>query len=119
MRPVVGGRIPEIVSKNVVLPAPLGPISPHTSLAKKSRVTSLKAVTPPKRTPTSTACSSARGRSAGRSPTSASVTVTQQPSEGSSQLRPEVRLHETLIVDVGARPSPHDVAELDERRVVG
>ena len=49
-RPAVGGRIPEMVSNSVVLPAPLGPIRPHTSPAKKSVLTSLTATTPPKRT---------------------------------------------------------------------
>ena len=46
----LGARTPEITSKSVVLPAPLGPMRPSTSPGATSRSTSLSAEMPPKRT---------------------------------------------------------------------
>src|SRR5262245_23603584 len=52
MVPAVGVRTPDRQSKYVVLPAPLGPMSPHTSREKKATLTSESARTPPKVTVT-------------------------------------------------------------------
>ena len=49
-RPSLGWRTPEMTSKSVVLPAPFGPMMPSTSPALASRLTSLNAAMPPKRT---------------------------------------------------------------------
>src|SRR5205823_5781235 len=54
-----GVRTPERVSNSVVLPAPFGPMSPHTSPAAKATSISVSAATPPKRTDTLRASSSA------------------------------------------------------------
>src|SRR5438445_9116942 len=53
--------------KMVVLPAPLGPMSPTISNSSTRRVTSLSACNPPKRMDTSVACSTG-APTAGRSP---------------------------------------------------
>src|ERR671919_255069 len=52
MRPAWNGWKPEMHSKSVVFPAPLGPISPTISPSRTSRDTSDKAWSPPKETPT-------------------------------------------------------------------
>src|SRR5438105_13978093 len=66
MRPALTGWNPEMHSINVVLPAPLGPISPTISPDRTSRSISESAARPPKRTVTPsherTACPSVRVR---------------------------------------------------------
>ena len=52
IEPVPGSRNPDTTSKNVVFPAPLGPISPRTSPRCTSMETSRSAMTPEKDTPT-------------------------------------------------------------------
>ena len=49
MRPASRVRIPEMRSKIVVFPAPLGPMRPRISCSLRSKVTSSTAVMPPKR----------------------------------------------------------------------
>src|SRR5438105_5275899 len=53
MRPAAGRTNPHTALKRVVLPAPLGPMTPATSLGRTSRDTPSRAVTPPNRTVTS------------------------------------------------------------------
>src|SRR5580658_6618809 len=50
MRPLVGRSTPVKQLKNVLLPAPLGPIIARTSLRATSKLTSDSAAKPPKRT---------------------------------------------------------------------
>ena len=50
-RPSFGLRNPEMTSKRVVLPAPFGPIKPHTSPCSTTSSTPCSALIPPKRTP--------------------------------------------------------------------
>src|SRR5258708_11068118 len=61
-RPWVGSCRPVMTLNSVVLPAPLGPIRPVTWPPSAVMVTSLRAVTPPNRTETSSVCSSGNGR---------------------------------------------------------
>ncbi len=49
-RPAVGGTTPDRALKNVVLPAPLGPMIPTRASSERSRSTWSTAVRPPKRT---------------------------------------------------------------------
>src|SRR2546427_1476118 len=67
MRPLLTDWKPDMHSINVVLPAPLGPISPTISPFRTSRSTSERAARPPKRTLTPaherTGCASVRDRS--------------------------------------------------------
>ncbi len=49
--PAEGVTNPEMASKRVLLPAPLGPMKPTISPPPTARLTSLSASTPPKRTP--------------------------------------------------------------------
>src|SRR5262245_55570157 len=58
-RPEVGSCSPVMTLKHVVLPAPLGPISPVTALASASTLASDSARRPPKRTTTSSVDNSA------------------------------------------------------------
>src|SRR4051812_29597859 len=53
IRPESEWQRPEITSKSVVLPAPLGPMIPTTSPGDASRLTSVSAQMPPNRTVTS------------------------------------------------------------------
>ena len=62
-RPSLGVRTPEITSKRVVLPAPFGPMRPHTAPSATVRLTPVSALMPPKRTPTSSSASTACERS--------------------------------------------------------
>src|ERR1700689_2278376 len=50
MRPLVGRSTPVRQLKNVLLPAPLGPMMARTSLRASSKLTSDSAAKPPKRT---------------------------------------------------------------------
>src|SRR6266498_5642903 len=59
IRPAVGGKIPVTRLKNVVLPAPFGPISPTIRPSSTSRSTSSRAAKPPKRFVTLSASRSA------------------------------------------------------------
>src|SRR6266540_3530415 len=49
MEPAVGGSAPDTQLNSVVLPEPLGPISPRISPSRTSKDTRLSAVNPPKR----------------------------------------------------------------------
>src|SRR5580658_1602387 len=60
-RPRVGGWRPVITLNSVVLPAPLGPMSPCTLPASTDTSTSFRAWIPPKRTVICSATSSANG----------------------------------------------------------
>ena len=46
-RPSLGVRTPEITSKRVVLPAPFGPMSPHTAPSATVRLTPVSALDAP------------------------------------------------------------------------
>src|SRR5262245_27923104 len=61
MRPAVGCWRPVMTLKQVVLPAPFGPIRPVTVPSSTDRRAWLTAVTPPNRTTTSSTCSNAIG----------------------------------------------------------
>src|SRR3954465_13097825 len=59
-RPAVGGCMPVMTLKSVVLPAPFGPIRPVIVPGSTEKLAPLTAVTPPKRTVTSSTSSSGR-----------------------------------------------------------
>src|SRR4051794_18997135 len=126
--PLVGRYTPVIALKQVVLPAPFGPISPKISPLRSEKLTLLRATTPPKRRVTSSTSSSASGsrsrgasadgslpvgaaRSTGRAfSASHSCGVPMCGSlNGSHLLLPVLELHRPAAArDQALRPEDHD-----------
>src|ERR1039458_10114607 len=78
--PESGAAKPQITLNNVVLPAPLGPITPSTSPVRTSSDTPSRAVIPPNETVTSaTARSGSLGSSPGSPPTGMRIGLTRSP----------------------------------------
>src|SRR3954451_8759104 len=88
--PDVGAYTPVIVLKQVVLPAPFGPIRPRISPGRRSRDTSARATTPPKRMVTL------------RSDNSASAGARTVSAADSGTGRPLLELLEPLVQLLGA-----------------
>src|SRR5437773_9675064 len=106
--PVVGARAPETQLKQVVLPDPLGPMSPRISPSLTSKETALSAVKPPKRLVRRSTESTRRAGEAGeRAPASSGMKSASGPGRRRGQHDGRVARGDDLRPHVSELPVDH------------